>query len=1088
MLNLIVIIAVAIAGAAVSRHYPTEELLQDRFDLGQTYYAAQDHGNAVRVFRDIEATPSYALLDVDAIMVTIGDLTMPLRHAATYQLGNSYRNVGRNQLERSEHALADGDIATSEVRRQEAREAFDAAVVHYRNLIESPEVSQELRSMAQYQVIRALFQMGDFADIAAEVAILRRRFPGSAYEQDAIYDQGWAEYHNGRYDDAIDTFAELLQLTQDPIKRDRAIFQTGESHFAQRRYEAARAEYRRLVGLYDFGAMSDRQLRAMRTERLRGLVQETTRELVAKAQIRIGDAFGEEERLEEAVNEYQRVPQRYPEETELVQRSYENMAALLHEVRGANAGIAVLRRAIEQVADSHFRGRAQFRIARTLYAEGRYEEALEDLAVYRRAYGDIALHIGVTLDRVHFLMGESQRLLGDRQQGRGPEAEARYAAAMEHYRQVLSGDPRGPHRAEAHFGLALVHNGVGAVDSAMTHLRVVADQYQAAPVAPFALSWQGRLLSRQEDYAAAVAAFLKLIAQYPDSELVDPAWRDLGLVYKETGRPEKALDAFRQVGAASPFWSKVQAEAGDLLISEKRIETLETEFDMPGALQRALDDDDVETAAELHYILGRTARERRDNAGEIEHLSQALALSQNPQLGSFCLFFRGLAYYRLGSALDAAGDTLTAAAQFAASIHDLERLLQEGGTAEMRSVAYRTRGVALTRLGRSAEAVENYRILIAAAPTPEERSDYELMLMELFYDLGRLPDTATAARHIIQADFVDDADAGFYKRERAYLVLVSVLLEKEEYQETVGVARQAMARYPASGDLAILRLAIARALFSDADYAAASTALQQYLEHHPGHHEAVSAYYQLGYAHELLGNYDKAAMAFGSLAERHPGAEVAPEALYRSGENLYNANNLEEALDRYNRVIQRYPDSEAAAKAMYSAAWTLLDLERPEVSMAAMGELVEKYPDSDYARFAQFTLGDYAYSQQRLETAREAYRVVVELFPGTLEADRALGLMDELTEDIASREYQAAFADLDQGRFVSAVEGFEAVYTAYPETYSGLAALANKAVAQEKLGDNRGARETYGQVIEITSERPETEAIAEFARLRLANL
>jgi len=62
------------------------------------------------------------------------------------------------------------------------------------------------------------------------------------------------------------------------------------------------------------------------------------------------------------------------------------------------------------------------------------------------------------------------------------------------------------------------------------------------------------------------------------------------------------------------------------------------------------------------------------------------------------------------------------------------------------------------------------------------------------------------------------------------------------------------------------------------------------------------------------------------------------------------------------------------------------------------------------------------------------------------------------------------------------------VYSAYPETYSGLAALANKGVALEKLGDNRGAQEAYEQVIEVTGARPEAEAILEFARLRLANL
>ena len=120
---------------------------------------------------------------------------------------------------------------------------------------------------------------------------------------------------------------------------------------------------------------------------------------------------------------------------------------------------------------------------------------------------------------------------------------------------------------------------------------------------------------------------------------------------------------------------------------------------------------DDETAAELHYIAGRMARERADSAAEIEHLSAALRLSQNPQLSSFCTFFRGLAHYRRGAALDAAGDTLAAASHFSAAVDDLEQLLTAEGSAvhtepsaEMRSVAYRTRGVVAVRAGALPDA------------------------------------------------------------------------------------------------------------------------------------------------------------------------------------------------------------------------------------------------------------------------------------------------------------------------------------------------------------------------------------------------
>ena len=81
----LIILATIGIGAGASRFFPTEELLQDRFALGQNYYAANDHENSVRVFQQIEKTPNYTLLDVDRIEVAIGELKLPLRVAATYQ-------------------------------------------------------------------------------------------------------------------------------------------------------------------------------------------------------------------------------------------------------------------------------------------------------------------------------------------------------------------------------------------------------------------------------------------------------------------------------------------------------------------------------------------------------------------------------------------------------------------------------------------------------------------------------------------------------------------------------------------------------------------------------------------------------------------------------------------------------------------------------------------------------------------------------------------------------------------------------------------------------------------------------------------
>lgn len=233
MFALFIIIA-AISGGVVGAHFfPTEEMLQDHFALGQQYYAANDHANSVQVFADIEKTPNYALLNVDEIEVSIGELTLPIRLAATYQLGNSYRNVGRTKLERSRNAVVEGNRMIATQRLEEAKESFNAGKTYYRRLVDIPDgPSRHLRVMAFYQIIRSSYQMENYTAVVQEVEEMLEHFPGSEYQEAALYDAGWAHYYMEEYDLAIETFRRLLDISVDALKIDRAFFQTGESYFA----------------------------------------------------------------------------------------------------------------------------------------------------------------------------------------------------------------------------------------------------------------------------------------------------------------------------------------------------------------------------------------------------------------------------------------------------------------------------------------------------------------------------------------------------------------------------------------------------------------------------------------------------------------------------------------------------------------------------------------------------------------------------------------------------------------------------------------------------------------------------------------
>ena len=1090
MTSLIIILTTIVVGAVGSRFVPTEDLLQDQFSLGQKYYAANDHENAVEIFNEIERTPNYALLEVDAIQVSIGEQTMPIRVAAAYQLGNSHRNVGRTKLERARNAVAEGDSLKGRQRWGEGVASFEAAKVHYRRLVEDTSAPRAVRVMAQYQIVRANYQMESYGDVVGASQVLLERFPGSDYEESALYDRAWAYYHMGDFAAAIGTFERMLGMAADVVKIDRAIYQAGESHFELGAFDAARAMYGRLVDKYDFGAMSEDELKAMETERFRGLVQETTRELVAKAQIRIGDAYAEEERIDEAVAAYSLVPQRYPQETLLVQKSYGNMAEMVFEQQGVDAGITVLGRAIDQVEDPVFRGRSQARIAGVLYEDGRFAEALQEYEVFVRAYGDEAAAVGFTLDRVLFMEGECHRALGRqaRERDRAVAAESHFGEAVSRYRSILSRHPRSERVPEALFGMGRAFYALGQADSARAHFRSSVEGHPAAPVAPHALSWQGQMEFLLEEHDGAQRSYERLLSVYPGAGLNDRTWKDLGLLYKSTNRMDEAIEAFSNVDEDFELWTKVQADMADLLLAAGRLDEIPARIDFDRVTAKAAAEGDEETLAELHYVQGRIARERDDRAAQIEHFGAALARVPESRVRSLALFFRGLAHYSEGMAADAADDSLTGTAHFEAAVDDLQRLLDAGVSAEMRPIAYRTRGVALTRLGRSSEAVSAYRTLIESAASDDERTDFELMLMELYYDQGQLAQTEQMAAALLAAPAAGQGGADARRKaERAYMVLVSIMMSQERYDEALATATQALRRHPDSQDRGTLMLVRAQALLSLEEYPKAASAFDRFTQEHPRHPDVASAYMQLGYAREILGEYGDAAAAYQRAGERLQGTEVA-DALFRAGENLYNDSRFEEALERYLEVAQRYPGSPAAEQALYSAAWTYLDLDRDRASIETMARLVADYPHSDYARFAQFSIGDYHYSRKEYESAQNAYEKVVALYGETPEAQNARSLLTDLEEDMASRDYEAVFADFERRKYKVAVQGFEDVYEKYPRSYSALAALANKGVALEHLGDKGRARETYEQIMQTAADDPDKDDIAEFARLRLENL
>ena len=117
--------AVVLLALGVSVFLPVPQNLKTYFDNGQSFYAIGEYELAIKEYSKIVKFHHKAV-DVEQVAVEISDrLTLPIREAAWYQLGNSYKKSGE----------------------------YDKAIESFRNVLKGAGVPEHFKATVQYQKI-----------------------------------------------------------------------------------------------------------------------------------------------------------------------------------------------------------------------------------------------------------------------------------------------------------------------------------------------------------------------------------------------------------------------------------------------------------------------------------------------------------------------------------------------------------------------------------------------------------------------------------------------------------------------------------------------------------------------------------------------------------------------------------------------------------------------------------------------------------------------------------------------------------------------------------------------------------------------
>jgi TolA-binding protein len=160
-------------------------------------------------------------------------------------------------------------------------------------------------------------------------------------------------------------------------------------------------------------------------------------------------------------------------------------------------------------------------------------------------------------------------------------------SSIAHFRRIIETYPEYPQTAPARYGLAWCYNDLGASDSAVAHMRIVAARHPDSRYAAQAWMYVGEHLFDNARLDEAIEAY-QAVMNYPESEWFDEALYKLAWTQYRLSNPEKAISSFLALVDLG------DAEAARPLLEKESMDYIAISFsesDVTGekGLQRAAD-------------------------------------------------------------------------------------------------------------------------------------------------------------------------------------------------------------------------------------------------------------------------------------------------------------------------------------------------------------------------------------------------------------------------------------------------------------------------------------------------------------------
>lgn len=1013
-------IIVLLLGISVAAYFtPTPLDLQSKFKNGQDLYASKAYQKAIDQY-DLILQAESKLLAADSVRVSLlnNELNVGVRTAAYYQKANALRNLGRK----------------------------DESIETYR-IVEKRTDSPKLSALAQYQVYETFFSDKKYRQAIDEARTLIANHPMDEKVPQAWYDMGWAFRELSMIDSSNGAFQTLAREYPENELDAKARYQIAENYFDQSQWDLSIAAFQSFVDKYrpERFAQADWEnveLKAVRDRKIFEAVSSrdvdaSTLELVAKAQVKIGDNYRKKGQYDKAMESYRKVIATFTLMPTLVEATYIKMAEYTTEQKGTEEGILVYRKAIdENFSNKPLQAKLQYKIARTYQDLKQYDKAAREYLFFAQAFAPQGAEIKFTAEQSMFL------------------AVSNFFNAKDHKNTITFVDstlvlfPATDYLTKLYLYKGLALSELHRPAAARQYYAAVVERDSASNEAVIARTQAGKSYYDEKNYPAAVKTFEAALQSEKSRLDTSEAHYYLGLSYIGLPDYQRAISNLSQVAPGSSYYPFTFARVVRAYAAEQKYDVALRYLD--GAVSSsAVDSAGIRPFVRLARAELYSGQQQFSNAvAEFDTVVSDKSLTDNTRMQAY--YGRGLVYYEMG--------------KFNECVKDLKTCLNSAVFMQVYTAlvpqAKEKLSFALITLNRKAEGLQIVQEMIRNAVSEVDRCKYLAVLCEFHFRAADHAKAIEVGKQVLALTERDEVSV-----IRTYVTMTNAYGALQQPANAIQTIKEASEKFPDNPFIEDTFYHLAMIYFNGGDYANASEAFRTFMEKFPRSKSTEEAH--SGYAYSLYqsGRADDAIVSYRAFLKAYPASSRAAEALIQIGEAYFNTRRFPEAAKEYRSVYTSYPNDENAPLAMFNEGWCYYQLQETDKMLEAFRTLADRYPKSKQAADAQFATGDYYYNDKQYDAAFAAYRKFVEQFPDEPRVEEAKNLMKDLAQVEAFKAYEKAMEFFDARNWKQAIVELTNVMEKFPNTEIAYGCKANIASCYEQLGNARRAIEMFDEII-----------------------